>query len=146
MSSPFTGKDRPACGGMVEAPSGEQAILPLTIGIASGDAIAGEATRKCYDAGRHDPTADPDLTTDNAVGVSDDLTAHVTADLRNRPEPDDPNDRGYVVPPAPPGEPRPWTEYRRGPTVRVDAQPTGPQPTGPAPGRGGPGHNPYQPR
>ena len=33
MSSPFTGKARPACGGMVEAPRGEQAYLPLTVGI-----------------------------------------------------------------------------------------------------------------
>src|SRR5436305_167195 len=33
MSSPLTGKDRPACGGMSDAPIGEQAALPLTVAI-----------------------------------------------------------------------------------------------------------------
>lgn len=109
--------------------------------------IAAEATRKCYDAGRHDPTADPDLTTENAVGISEDLDAYLNADLRNRSEPDDPSARGYVVPPAPPTQPRPWSEYRRGTTVRADAPPPGARPTGaPPPAPGNPGHNPYRPR
>ena len=109
--------------------------------------IAADATRKCYDAGRHDPTADPDLTTENAVGISEDLDAYLNADLRNRPEPDDQNARGYVVPPTPPTQPRSWSEYRRGPTRRADPPPPEARPTGPPPpGQGGPGHNPYRPR
>lgn len=119
--------------------------------------IAGEATRKCYDAGRHDPNSDPDLTAANAVGISEDLTAHVHADLRNRPDPDDPTPRGYVVPPARPVAPPPWSTYRRDPSAPTEGP--GPRPgqpypppthqTPPGAGRGGTtssGPNPYQPR
>lgn len=110
--------------------------------------VASETTRKCYDAGRHDPSSDPDLTADNAVGISGDLTAYVTADLRNRPDPDDDTARGYVVPPVPPFAPQPWAAYRRRPTAHAGGPPPpGPPPSGPPPAGapGGAGPNPCQP-
>lgn len=100
--------------------------------------VASAATRKCYDKGVHDPTADSDLTSDNVIGISADLDTYIADDLTNRPPAAEQGPRRYVVPPR--QRPvQPWAAYRRHTPTPHSAVPDQPypgptNPAGPHPG------------